>query len=66
MKSEKPKSITDYIAGLPSKAQKHLQQIRALIKKLVPEAEETISYGMPAFKAPDQKNHSFPPAGKCE
>lgn len=49
MKSEKPKSITDYIAGLPSKTQKHLQQIRALIKKLVPEAEETIRYGMPAF-----------------
>ncbi len=49
MKSEKPKSVTDYIAGLPSKAQKHLQQIRALIKNLVPEAEETISYGIPAF-----------------
>lgn len=49
MKSEKPKSISDYIAGLPSKAQKHMEQIRALIKKTVPEAEETISYGMPAF-----------------
>lgn len=49
MKSEKPKSIADYIAGLSSKAQNHLEQIRALIKKTVPEAEETISYGIPAF-----------------
>lgn len=35
MKSEKPKSITDYIAGMPSKAQKHMEQIRALIKKII-------------------------------
>lgn len=49
MKSEKPNSIVDYIASLPSQAQNHMAQIRTMIKKMVPEAEETISYGMPAF-----------------
>lgn len=40
----------DYIAGFPTSVQKILGQIRALIKDLVPEAEETISYGIPTFK----------------
>lgn len=49
MKTEKPKSMKDYISGLPVKARKHMLQIRDLVKTLVPEAEETLSYGMPAF-----------------
>jgi uncharacterized protein YdhG (YjbR/CyaY superfamily) len=44
-----PKDIDEYIAGFPQGVQEILQRIRATIKKVVPQAEETISYGMPAF-----------------
>ena len=43
------KTVGDYIAAFPVPVRKRLSQIRSLIKKLVPEAEERLSYGMPAF-----------------
>lgn len=49
MKPSKPKSIDEYISRFPQDTQDLLQQIRVTIKKVVPEAEETISYGIPAF-----------------
>src|SRR5687768_2711576 len=45
----KPKDINEYIAGFSNDTQKILEQIRTTIKKAVPDAEETISYGMPTF-----------------
>ena len=47
---KKPKDIDEYISSSPLKNQKALKQLRATIKKAAPEAEEVISYGMPAFK----------------
>lgn len=44
-----PKDIDDYIAGFPKDVQQILQKIRATIRKAAPQAEETISYKMPAF-----------------
>ncbi len=44
------KNIESYIAGFPKEVQAILEQVRATIKKAAPEAEETISYGIPAFK----------------
>jgi uncharacterized protein YdhG (YjbR/CyaY superfamily) len=44
------KSIDDYIALWPKQQQKILKEIRACIKTIVPEAEETISYQMPTYK----------------
>jgi len=49
MATTKPGSIDDYIEAYPKDIQKRLKQIRSTIKKAVPEAEETISYGMPTF-----------------
>ncbi len=46
----KPLSIDEYIASFPEDTQQVLEQVRSLIKKAAPEAEETISYAMPAFK----------------
>lgn len=43
-------NIDEYIAGFPIDIQKKLQQLRIAIRKAAPEAEETISYSMPAFK----------------
>lgn len=42
-------NIDNYISGFPPDIQKILQEIRSLIKKLAPQATETISYGIPTF-----------------
>lgn len=44
-----PTDIDEYISGSPPEVQKRLQQIRKTVKKAAPLAQETISYGMPAF-----------------
>ena len=49
MKTSKPKDIDEYIGRSPLDIQEILEQIRVTIKKVVPEAEETISYGIPTF-----------------
>ncbi len=45
-----PKNIDEYIKTQPPSVQPLLQQIRQAIHEAAPEAEETISYQMPAFK----------------
>jgi uncharacterized protein YdhG (YjbR/CyaY superfamily) len=49
MSTAKPNNMDEYIAGFPKDTQEILEQIRATIKKAVPDAEETISYAIPAF-----------------
>jgi uncharacterized protein YdhG (YjbR/CyaY superfamily) len=51
MKSSKAgyASIDEYIAGFPVEIQAKLQELRATIKAAAPDAEERISYQMPAF-----------------
>jgi uncharacterized protein YdhG (YjbR/CyaY superfamily) len=44
---KKPEDADEYISSFPPATQKILQQIRTTIKKLVPKAEEAISYGIP-------------------
>jgi uncharacterized protein YdhG (YjbR/CyaY superfamily) len=46
----KANSVNEYIADFPKDIQGILEKLRATIKKAAPEAEEVISYGMPAFK----------------
>lgn len=43
-------SINEYVSTLPENAQKAMGEIIATIKARVPNAEEHISYNMPAFK----------------
>lgn len=50
MKPTGYKTIDGYIATFPPNIQTILQQVRATIHKAAPDAEETISYNMPAFK----------------
>jgi uncharacterized protein YdhG (YjbR/CyaY superfamily) len=46
-----PKNFDEYLAGVPEPARSALNKIRAAIRSAVPpEAIETISYRMPAFK----------------
>jgi uncharacterized protein YdhG (YjbR/CyaY superfamily) len=42
--------VDDYLAGLPAEQRIVLQALRERVAALVPEAEDTISYSMPAFK----------------
>ena len=42
-------SIDEYIAAFPEEIQKILEELRATIKAAAPEAQEKISYQMPAF-----------------
>jgi uncharacterized protein YdhG (YjbR/CyaY superfamily) len=41
--------IDDYLAALPTEQREALEHVRGRIHELVPDAIETISYGMPAF-----------------
>jgi len=42
--------IDQYIQGFSGETRKKLEEIREIIRSVVPEAEEVISYGMPAYK----------------
>ncbi len=51
MNSNAPITIDEYIAGFPVDIQLILDQVRSTIKQAAPDAEESIGYGMPAYKA---------------
>ena len=46
----KPSSVEEYFSRFSPEIQPKLTQIRVLSKQTLPEAEEVISYHMPAFK----------------
>jgi uncharacterized protein YdhG (YjbR/CyaY superfamily) len=50
MNNNKVSNVDEYIATFPSKISKMLKDIRATIVTMCPDAEESISYGMPAYK----------------
>lgn len=47
---EKPSNFDDYASRFPPDVRERLRQMRAAIMKAAPDAEECISYAMPAFK----------------
>lgn len=44
-----PQSIDEYIASAPVEVRRVLEEVRATIRNAAPEAEEGISYRMPAY-----------------
>jgi uncharacterized protein YdhG (YjbR/CyaY superfamily) len=44
------KSVDDYLAAQPLVAQSALHCVRSTIRKAVPEADESMSYGIPTYK----------------
>ena len=67
------KSVDEYIALQPDPVQNVLQRVRSIIRKSLPEAEEVISYQIPAYKlggtaviyfAGWKQHYSIYPAGK--
>jgi uncharacterized protein YdhG (YjbR/CyaY superfamily) len=51
---EKTSSVEEYLATLPADKRATLEKLRKTIKAAAPEAIETISYQMPAFKDRDR------------
>ena len=47
---EKPQTIDEYIAAQDERVQPRLNEIRAILKKALPEAEECISWSMPTYR----------------
>jgi len=47
---DEPGSVEEYLAALPADKRTALEKLRKTIKAAAPEATETISYQMPAFK----------------
>ncbi len=50
MKTAGPQDVAAYIAAFPRSVQTVLERVRSIIRKAVPDAEEAISYQIPAYK----------------
>jgi uncharacterized protein YdhG (YjbR/CyaY superfamily) len=50
MKGRVPNSVDEYIAAQPEALRPRLEQVRAAIRRAVPQAVEGIGYGMPGYK----------------
>lgn len=50
MESKKYASVDEYIADFDGIARERLELMRATVREAAPDAEESISYGMPAYK----------------
>ncbi len=48
--NKKWKTVEEYMSALPKNSRDILQDLRKTIRQVVPQAEEVISYNMPAFR----------------
>jgi uncharacterized protein YdhG (YjbR/CyaY superfamily) len=48
--NQEAKTIDEYIGRFPEDIQQRLEALRQTIKQAAPDAQEAISYGMPAFR----------------
>lgn len=46
----KAATIDEYLAGLSGETRRALERLRRAIRRIIPDAEECISYAMPAFR----------------
>jgi uncharacterized protein YdhG (YjbR/CyaY superfamily) len=52
MPGNRPTTIAGYIRGAPREGQPHLRRLYAILKSVVPEADEAIKWGVPFFVEP--------------
>ena len=50
-RSKTPNLVAAYVARLPAASRHRIQLVRKLVRSVVPDAVEIMSYGMPAFRA---------------
>lgn len=46
----RPASVDDYLAALAPERRERIDALRRIVREVVPDAEEAISYNMPAFR----------------
>jgi uncharacterized protein YdhG (YjbR/CyaY superfamily) len=51
--TRKPKTIDEYLATVSGERRAALDRLRKTIRKIAPDVEECISYGIPAFRLDD-------------
>src|SRR6186997_2489167 len=49
IKAKKAGNIDGYISGFPEQIRKKLEEMRMIVRKAAPQAEETINYGVPTL-----------------
>jgi uncharacterized protein YdhG (YjbR/CyaY superfamily) len=50
MSKTKPTTVDEYIESAPKEAQKQLRDIRSVLKKVAPDATETLKWGSPVLE----------------
>lgn len=50
MAKTKPTTVSEYIKAAPKDAQKHLRELRTILKSVAPGATETIKWGSPVLE----------------
>jgi uncharacterized protein YdhG (YjbR/CyaY superfamily) len=50
MKNYAAENVDQYIAGAPKEARPVLNELRSIIKSTIPEAQESISWGVPFYR----------------
>ena len=50
MPKTKPTTVDEYINAAPEEAKEKLREIRAILKKVAPNATETLKWGSPVFE----------------
>ena len=50
MKTSKAKTVDEFVAEAPEAARPVLEHIRTVVKKAIPNVEETMGYGKPYYK----------------
>ena len=50
MSKARSRSVAEYIAAQPKPSQRALKTVRRAIRKALPDGEEVISYGIPAYR----------------
>jgi uncharacterized protein YdhG (YjbR/CyaY superfamily) len=62
--ADKPKSIDEYLAPWSADKRTALEKLRQIIRTIVPEAQEVISYGIPTFRFEGKMVVAFGAAAK--
>lgn len=57
MSNTKVSTVDEYIALFEGEPKRRLEAIRKIIREVAPQAEEVISYGMPAYKYSGESVH---------
>ena len=61
---KRPTSIDEYLATLTAEQRAELERLRRTIRKILPTAEECISYSIPAFRVDGRLVAGFAATGK--